>query len=1286
MADKKLDFSMFDEPERQLDFSMFDEEPMQPVAPISKSELEDLKSKLSSYQEIKARKEAEAAGKPAAVPPPPQYKPEQAEIRPPKPEVDVRAALKAKEGYAGMLPKSEKKINSRIGSKYGTYYDGKGLITAGYGHLLQGKELEDYKSGKTKNYWDNLSEEEADRIFTKDLKKHENEASRLTKDYDNLPKNVKDNILFATYRGSWGQSPKARKLFNSGRYSEAADEFLDSDEYRLAKGGDKNLRGVAKRMEDVADAIRSMGRAKPSAVVAPLKSPEAPEVLKELDMSMFDETEDVGGTGEAFILSALDTAAFGFGEEIVAAAKAGKGTIEQLWNDAPDEDKLSFLERYVEARDKGEDYMEALRKANPGAAFLGDIVGGLAVPGLGMAKAVKTGLGAAMAAGAAGGSIYGFGESKEGLIGDSNKVKLLQDTLMGAAGGAAGGAIARGLVKVLSKAPKVEGHAKLLDEIGDELQDDLVKEVGKLKPKWGKEATRVTKVLDMDEIVNPTLRKNRDDFVDWLYNNYTTKIRKPLDEKAMLEIEDEARRVALGVVGEEDAYGFDSVFKQAVKDLSDSFTKPSQAEIRKAAVDGLFKKGLNPEDAYKMFKEESLIKTAYLDRATKAFTESTGIPQAEIKPAILDKFRDLNVIAEQTDRLSPLTNFRGTVNEVASSYIKFQEDSAYFTGLLRNALKKSKGIDKKTLANILETPAADVPEKYMPIKKMWTELTEEMYEYGVKNGVYRPGQKIADYFHHTRLNEVDMVRALRKTLGKGSESVMASKEPEFRQLRQVMRTMLDLDVGEEITAKHINSFKNKIDDPEFLRKTLARTEVGSAFTREGKIPDLIREFDAGKAFGKYINQLTRTPHFAKPLAKLRSEIEILRQMGLTRRADYWTTYLDNMHGVKHRFANAIDDGIKRFKLNLTKDADYLGEQLGLPKKLAYNATDIMSWMGGVAYNNLLGFHPYAVIRNLGQPHFLTARELASTAGKGSNTYYHGIAARAQFETLMEFMKRGGAKGQMFKALANMSDDMVKAGKAPGEFVGEVEPMIRELGKVSGLGKEAVDSFGKIGMYFYGKSDMINRMVTDKMAKAVAKNAIRGDKVALKSVTNIPGRMGAEMKAAIKAKDLNTLHDLLSHHLIGKTQFHYGPHGAAEFVREWGRIVGMFSKWPVAVVSDVEDLLRRQEFRKLGAKYLSPVLTLMAGQAMLEEVVDEKDPIKRALLGRNMVDMAPVWSLNVSTPPAISTVMGAINAMKNMARHPKEPGKSFEQLEATLRPWIPIYGHISTQVNRYKDLK
>ena len=86
--------------------------------------------------------------------------------------------------------------------------------------------------------------------------KYESRTQKLIPAYNTLPDFVKNRAFDATYRGTLGQSPMTVDLMNAGQYGDAADEFLNNQEYRDAVLSGS---GVAKRMEKTADAFRVYG-------------------------------------------------------------------------------------------------------------------------------------------------------------------------------------------------------------------------------------------------------------------------------------------------------------------------------------------------------------------------------------------------------------------------------------------------------------------------------------------------------------------------------------------------------------------------------------------------------------------------------------------------------------------------------------------------------------------------------------------------------------------------------------------------------------------------------------------------------------------------------------------------------------------------------------------------------------------------------------------------------------------------------------------------------------------
>lgn len=128
------------------------------------------------------------------------------------------------------LSKLEQRVVAEEGYVPGVYLDTKGIPTSGVG-----------QTGK----YTKMS-------FGESLRAHEEITRKMVPGYDNLPDYLRAELLQSTYRGDLGLSPKARRLFNEGRYQEAADEFLDNAEYK----NPDTPQQIKNRIKSVSDAMR----------------------------------------------------------------------------------------------------------------------------------------------------------------------------------------------------------------------------------------------------------------------------------------------------------------------------------------------------------------------------------------------------------------------------------------------------------------------------------------------------------------------------------------------------------------------------------------------------------------------------------------------------------------------------------------------------------------------------------------------------------------------------------------------------------------------------------------------------------------------------------------------------------------------------------------------------------------------------------------------------------------------------------------------------------------------
>jgi GH24 family phage-related lysozyme (muramidase) len=144
-------------------------------------------------------------------------------------------------------------IRANEGLKNRPYKDSKGLWTVGIGHLMSPDEVKQIGDRA-------LTDQEVNEMFARDLAQKEKLArNKLGAPYDKLPTPAKVAVLDGFFRGDMSGSPRAMALIRAGKLAEAADEYLNNQEYRdsVAKNKRGERHGVAGRMERNAKAIRA---------------------------------------------------------------------------------------------------------------------------------------------------------------------------------------------------------------------------------------------------------------------------------------------------------------------------------------------------------------------------------------------------------------------------------------------------------------------------------------------------------------------------------------------------------------------------------------------------------------------------------------------------------------------------------------------------------------------------------------------------------------------------------------------------------------------------------------------------------------------------------------------------------------------------------------------------------------------------------------------------------------------------------------------------------------------
>jgi lysozyme len=158
--------------------------------------------------------------------------------------------------------------------------------TIGYGHTENVKMTDK-----------EITEEQADLLLRRDIRKRLPKIKNKIKDFDSFPQSLKTAMVGEWFRGSLSGSPKTIKLINAGEYEKASKEFLNNEEYRKAE--ERKRSGIKPRMELVSNELKklSVPTTKDMYDDKPFSSVYSgmPIVQKETQMAKLSDTEKDAG-------------------------------------------------------------------------------------------------------------------------------------------------------------------------------------------------------------------------------------------------------------------------------------------------------------------------------------------------------------------------------------------------------------------------------------------------------------------------------------------------------------------------------------------------------------------------------------------------------------------------------------------------------------------------------------------------------------------------------------------------------------------------------------------------------------------------------------------------------------------------------------------------------------------------------------------------------------------------------------------------------------------------------
>lgn len=709
----------------------------------------------------------------------------------------------------------------------------------------------------------------------------------------------------------------------------------------------------------------------------------------------------------------------------------------------------------------------------------------------------------------------------------------------------------------------------------------------------------------------------------------------------------------------------------------------TKADVVAERFDELWKRYGEPAraDAWGMWKFERTLVEEAEGAAQRQYSTLTGRTLSEPTSALGRTFKDGQLVANDLDEKLGF-NMVGELDGFSRGKDAFTTAAAqpYKLGVeARHATRNLKGVSEESVGKALagewdRIPAAEARtlegEAGTAVLAKWRAAFDSVFRQ-VQAAGYEPG-RLDNFFPLHAMRGADLGLALER----GVEQIKA------RAVKRQLPNLRDVAEGDEEAQellgfiasrlkKPINELDNKdiFQAPRQLISQELKEGVGydptTLHLRAGSLPDSVREWRPGEMLTFYINNNLKGVYMQTPFRRMQAHVRALDSLGLTKTADFYRRYLDDMSGVARGTQLVLGEKAEAMRMWGRRLAERggMGTVVG---KTAAAVPELFGIASSGLYPAYLGANVRATLRNLTQTWATTAPEIGGAYGYSLVARGTGAAAKAAASGVSpaEFLR---TRGQL-------------AGHVGAEAAQVLDPS-----KATGHIRQAYDKYNELLMAAYSATDTSNRFITMHAGHEWAKDLIAGDARALKALTRM--QRGAReallpnIKQLLEEKNSAQLGNILGDYLVGRTQFRYGKEQLNEFGRVMGPVVSMFSKWPVMVSSDIINQFRHKGFVGGGArvleKYAAPYLALhYMSTAIAEQTELEKSPAYKYLVG-NLPSLSPLeaaftWDLAggplVRAPAAIGQAI-------------KEPTSAGQAVVREVLKAAPVVGPVINEIDR-----
>lgn len=682
------------------------------------------------------------------------------------------------------------------------------------------------------------------------------------------------------------------------------------------------------------------------------------------------------------------------------------------------------------------------------------------------------------------------------------------------------------------------------------------------------------------------------------------------------------------------------------------------------------------------------------DRAREAAEAEFNATISQDISLVKKKFYETNMMLRNIDRNAG-TELEIIQNDIyEATNIKNFWEKEHIDNL--RAYAKLKGPSDEEIYKIMNQlekgELADIPEealeKVTALQKVTASLREASRKAGLdikdRGPFYVPKRRKygadyvrameAEFLAGNDISSEDMTNIINLVKSKKKKRIRQTLAKLSPQLKTHMQFVIEMQrfLGPDLSRENIRSFfrAKKFHDKNIMQSML-EADTGALHARKDLIPEFLVDKNVTKSLIRNITEAGRLIHI-EPLARqLDMNVAYLRSLGMKRSAEAVMNYRKDVMG--------------QYRKGLTKLEGTWTEKLALKYgDRVYEYKQMADLVTNAIYPNLIGTNPASTIRNLFQPLYKTIPEMGYFSPKGFiQAYVDAFKQLTSKEGLAELHRKGIITTELINEITDLS----------------ATSMTR-------LGGATTSNIRKIGNYLmlsFTMSDHLNRVVTANLAEQLVDDLLtKKSKGAMRAVKYMPPAIQSRVNNLIRQSRFESIpKDLieetkrnLRNHYSAQTQLVYGVAGNSEFAREMPRMVTMMSKWPIAIGTDIAEIMeQRDRWTRFGQKYLIPSMMATGMAAMLKPEEGEEAEMSRLLLGSTYgggyAPLNTMMEINLTSP-----IVGGLSAFaKSIGQYgeglltddEQEVRRGAKGIASGISQFVPVVGAIYKAADRWNEV-